>query len=204
MNWKAVGVETGKIYATGSHADCVRVINERISNNDWHMDGTRSDLIIKHDEAIRMIQEGQHIETEAEWNERMEKECRIMNLQAKKTRDRTAPTNPVKWTQEKDDFILENSNMNNTDLSDFFNEAFNEQSSLSSIRNRLHKLRSDRGIDLTKGVIWKPDEDDYLLTNHQNKSVKEIADHLGRTKGAVASRISIFVMQGLLERKKRR
>ena len=40
MNWKAVGVETGKIYATGTHADCVRVINERISNNDWHMDGT--------------------------------------------------------------------------------------------------------------------------------------------------------------------
>ena len=203
MNWKAVGVETGKIYATGSHADCVRVINERISNTG-EVDVIGRSVTLKHDEAIRIIQEGQHIETEAEWNERMEKECQLMNLKAQKTRDRTAPTNPVKWTQEKDDFILENSDMNNTDLSDFFNETFKEQSSLSSIRNRLHKLRSDRGIDLTKGVIWRPDEDDYLLANHQNKSANEIADHLGRTKGAVASRISIFVMQGLLERKKRR
>jgi len=203
MNWKAVGVETGKICATGSHADCVRVINERISNTG-EVDVIGRSVTLKHDEAIRIIQEGQHIETEAEWNERMEKECQLMNLKAQKTRDRTAPTNPVKWTQEKDDFILENSDMNNTDLSDFFNETFKEQSSLSSIRNRLHKLRSDRGIDLTKGVIWRPDEDDYLLANHQNKSANEIADHLGRTKGAVASRISIFVMQGLLERKKRR
>lgn len=203
MNWKAVGVETGKLYATGTHADCVRVINERIRNTG-EVDVIGRSVTLKHDEAIRIIQEGQHIETEAEWNERMEKECQLMNLKAQKTRDRTAPTNPVKWTQEKDDFILENSDMNNTDLSDFFNETFKEQSSLSSIRNRLHKLRSDRGIDLTKGVIWKPDEDDYLLANHQNKSANEIADHLGRTKGAVASRISIFVMQGLLERKKRR
>ena len=203
MNWKAVGIETGKIYATGTHQQCVRAVNERISNTG-QVDGIWRAVTLQHDEAIRIIQEGQHIETEAEWNERMEKECQLMNLKAQKTRDRTAPTNPVKWTQEKDDFILENSDMNNTDLSDFFNETFKEQSSLSSIRNRLHKLRSDKGIDLTKGVIWKQAEDEYLLVNYRNKSAKEIADHLGRTKGAVASRISIFVMQGLLERKKRR
>ena len=203
MNWKAVGIKTGTIYATGTHQQCVRAVNERISNTG-QVDGIWRAVTLQHDEAIRIIQEGQHIETEAEWNERMEKECQLMNLKAQKTRDRTAPTNPVKWTQEKDDFILENSDMNNTDLSDFFNETFKEQSSLSSIRNRLHKLRSDKGIDLTKGVIWKQAEDEYLLVNYRNKSAKEIADHLGRTKGAVASRISIFVMQGLLERKKRR
>ena len=203
MNWKAVGIKTGTIYATGTHQQCVRAVNERISNTG-QVDGIGRAVTLQHDEAIRIIQEGQHIETEAEWNERMEKECQLMNLKAQKTRDRTAPTNPVKWTQEKDDFILENSDMNNTDLSDFFNETFKEQSSLSSIRNRLHKLRSDKGIDLTKGVIWKQAEDEYLLVNYRNKSAKEIADHLGRTKGAVASRISIFVMQGLLERKKRR
>ena len=203
MTHKAVGIETGTIYATGTHQQCVRAVNERISNTG-QVDGIGRAVTLQHDEAIRIIQEGQHIETEAEWNERMEKECQLMNLKAQKTRDRTAPTNPVKWTQEKDDFILENSDMNNTDLSDFFNETFKEQSSLSSIRNRLHKLRSDKGIDLTKGVIWKQAEDEYLLVNHRNKSAKEIAEHLGRTKAAVASRISIFVMQGLLERKKRR
>jgi len=202
MNWKAVGIDTGKVYATGTKADCVRMINERISNHD--IEGARSDLVLKHVEAIRIIQEGQHIETEAEWNERLEKECRLINLQSKNKRDRTAPTNQVSWTQEKEDFILENSDMNNTDLSDFFNETFGVESSLSSIRNRLHKLRSERGIDLTKGVVWRDEEDEYLLVNHKNKSAKEIADHLGRTKSAVASRISIFVMQGLLERKKRR
>ena len=32
MTHKAVGVETGKIYATGTHQQCVRAVNERISN----------------------------------------------------------------------------------------------------------------------------------------------------------------------------
>ena len=34
MTWKAVGIETGKLYATGSHAECSRAVNERVSNID--------------------------------------------------------------------------------------------------------------------------------------------------------------------------
>ena len=32
MTWKAVGIETGTIYAIGTHQQCVRAVNERISN----------------------------------------------------------------------------------------------------------------------------------------------------------------------------
>ena len=32
MTYKAVGIETGTIYATGTHQQCVRAVNERISN----------------------------------------------------------------------------------------------------------------------------------------------------------------------------
>ncbi len=202
MNWKAVGLETNKTYIVGTHADCSRYVNEMVSRTD-EVDAIGRAVTLKHEETLRILPEHAEVETEAEWNERMEKECRLINLQSKGKRDRTAPTNPVKWTKDKDDFILENADMNNSELSDFFNETFKEESSLSSIRNRLHKLRSDRGINLTKGVVWTQEEDDYLLVNHKNKTAKEIADHLGRTKAAVASRISIFVMQGLMERKKR-
>lgn len=49
MTWKAVGLGSGKTYATGTHADCIRAIGEG-----------------EHVEAIRVMREGEYIRTEDE------------------------------------------------------------------------------------------------------------------------------------------
>ena len=71
MNWKAVGVETGKIYATGTHADCSRAVNEGVSNAD-----DRKNSRIEHKEAIRVMREGEYIRTEDEQLEAIEEKIR--------------------------------------------------------------------------------------------------------------------------------
>lgn len=71
MNWKAVGIETGKIYATGTHADCSRAVNEGISNID-----ERANAAITHKEAIRVMREDEYIQTEEEQLEAIEEKMR--------------------------------------------------------------------------------------------------------------------------------
>lgn len=71
MTWKAVGIETGKLYATGSHAECSRAVNERVSN----IDGRQNERI-EHSEAIRVMREGEYIRTEDEQLEAIKEKMR--------------------------------------------------------------------------------------------------------------------------------
>ena len=81
MTWKAVGIETGTIYATGTHQQCVRAVNERISNTG-QVDGIGRAVTLQQTEAIRIYRAGQQFETDAEYLERMEKEMRLLEIQA--------------------------------------------------------------------------------------------------------------------------
>lgn len=71
MNWKAVGIETGKIYATGTRADCSRAVNERVSN----IEGRQNERI-EHTEAIRVIRENEYIRSNEEELEIIEEKMR--------------------------------------------------------------------------------------------------------------------------------
>lgn len=73
MNWKAVGLESGKIYATGSHADCSRAVNEGVSNID-----SRANAAITHTEAIRVMREDEYIRSEEEELELIEEKMRLV------------------------------------------------------------------------------------------------------------------------------
>lgn len=59
MNWKAVGIDTGRTYATGTHADCSRAVN----------DG-------EHTEAIRVMRENEYIRSNEEELEIIEEKMR--------------------------------------------------------------------------------------------------------------------------------
>lgn len=59
MNWKAVGLGSGKTYATGTHADCIMAIS----------DG-------EHVEAIRVMREGEYILSNEEELEVIEEKMR--------------------------------------------------------------------------------------------------------------------------------
>ena len=69
MTHKAVGIKTGTIYATGTHQQCVRAVNERISNTG-QVDGIGRAVTLQQTEAIRIYRAGQQFETDAEYLER--------------------------------------------------------------------------------------------------------------------------------------
>ena len=89
MTHKAVGIETGTIYATGTHQQCVRAVNERISNTG-QVDGIGRAVTLQQTEAIRIYRAGQHFETDAEYLERMEKEMRLLEIQAEQRKQEKA------------------------------------------------------------------------------------------------------------------
>ena len=89
MTWKAVGIETGKLYATGTHQQCVRAVNERISNTG-QVDGIGRAVTLRQTEAIRIYRAGQQFETDAEYLERMEKEMRLLEIQAEQRKQEKA------------------------------------------------------------------------------------------------------------------
>ena len=89
MTHKAVGIETGTIYATGTHQQCVRAVNERISNTG-QVDGIGRAVTLQQTEAIRIYRAGQQFETDAEYLERMEKEMRLLEIQAKQRKQEKA------------------------------------------------------------------------------------------------------------------
>ena len=89
MNWKAVGIKTGTIYATGTHQQCVRAVNERISNTG-QVDGIGRAVTLRQTEAIRIYRAGQQFETDAEYLERMEKEMRLLEIQAEQRKQEKA------------------------------------------------------------------------------------------------------------------
>ena len=89
MTHKAVGIETGTIYATGTHQQCVRAVNERISNTG-QVDGIGRAVTLQQTEAIRIYRAGQQFETDAEYLERMEKEMRLLEIQAEQRKQEKA------------------------------------------------------------------------------------------------------------------
>ena len=89
MTHKAVGIKTGTIYATGSHQQCVRAVNERISNTG-QVDGIGRAVTLRQTEAIRIYRAGQQFETDAEYLERMEKEMRLLEIQAEQRKQEKA------------------------------------------------------------------------------------------------------------------
>ena len=89
MTHKAVGIKTGTIYATGTHQQCVRAVNERIGNTG-QVDGIGRAVTLQQTEAIRIYRADQQFETDAEYLERMEKEMRLLEIQAEQRKQEKA------------------------------------------------------------------------------------------------------------------
>lgn len=66
MEYKAIGLESRIIYATGTHADCSRVVNEIVSDKRLYRPDERAYGNINHSEAIRIVPINEEIEIEPE------------------------------------------------------------------------------------------------------------------------------------------
>lgn len=172
MTHKAVGIDTGTIYATGTHQECVRAVNERISNTG-QVDVIGRAVTLQHTEAIRIFRAGQHFETEAEYLERMEKEMRLLEIKAEQKR--------VEEEEKR--------------------KAERQQKRLAEIE-KARLLREEKKkqaiVHGNRKIVWTPQEIAFLKSNHGKLQRAEMAKQLGKTKAQIVNQINRMLQEGEL------
>ena len=195
MNWKAVGVETGKLYATGTHADCSRAINE-----------TKRGELVK---IMRADQVCEPIDDNAEID-RLAKEWQLMELQekqrleaekTKKTRVRNF--DQQKWTTEEEAYVKTNINMPNKELLAGLKSHFGKTVTLKALNARKYKLRQLHNIPATPSNRWEPEEDEYIIKNYHRLTAAKIGEAIDRTTAAVSERVQVLRRTGKFDSSKR-
>ena len=224
MTWKAVGIETGKLYATGSHAECSRAVNERLSN----IDGRQNERI-EHSEAIRVMREGEYIRTEDEQLEAIEekmrqtKEKKHIQLEIKKAalaeereRKRIAAEREVAkrvesrkrlppdvWSSAEEAFVKTNIDMPTKELTAKLAERFGKIVTEKAVTRRKAKLRERYGIPARPKKPWTKEEDDYIVQHYNRMSAEKIGIEIKRTLAAVEARVILLKRGGEFDRGQR-
>ena len=188
MNYKAIGLETKHIYIVGTHPECVRYVNEKLSHTN--RPDARINVLITHDEPIKIIRADQTIETDDERLGRLEKEWQLSTLKerAHGTQRRMAQGCSVIWDNEKDDWILAN-RCNYAKMTQLFEARFGQPVTDSALKNRTSLVRKARGIVPKRKNLWTAEDDAYLIKNNLVIMQKDIAKNLGRTVYATKARI---------------
>lgn len=186
MNWKAIGIETGKTYATGTKAECIRMINERVSNNDREC--TRSDVIIRHEEAIRVMPEWQHIETAEDIEKELEllrekfrqaaivEKTQAATSQTERERKRNAAYKAKRIFQAKKREAQQEARRNEKRIEKECEKA--ERMELAEQLKAKRKERAERAkekllrtprivSDNPTSIKWTEEEESFLLENHE-------------------------------------
>lgn len=192
MTHKAVGIKTGTIYATGTHQQCVRAVNERISNTG-QVDGIGRAVTLQQTEAIRIYRAGQHFETDAEYLERMEKEMRLLEIQANKKQQQP------KWSPEEEAYLRTNMYEDADTLIPAIWERFGRRLNYNSLNMKKSVLRRKYGMQTAYEHKWSPEDDAYLIANYNRMTGKQIRAHIGKKKQAVWLRVRKLKDAGLIE-----
>ena len=195
MNWKVVGIETGKIYATGTHADCSRAVNET----------KRGELvkIMRADQAFEPMDDNAEID-------RLAKEWQLMELQEKQRledektkKTRVHNFDQQKWTSEEEAYVKTNINMPNKELLDGLKSHFGKTVTLKALNARKYKLRQLYNLPAIPTNRWKPEEDAYIIKNYHRLTAAKIGEAIGRTTAAVSERVQVLRRTGKFDSSKR-
>lgn len=195
MNWKAVGIETGTIYATGTHADCSRAVNET----------KRGELvkIMRADQAFEPMDDNAEID-------RLAKEWQLMELQEKQRledektkKTRVHNFDQQKWTSEEEAYVKTNINMPNKELLDGLKSHFGKTVTLKALNARKYKLRQLYNLPAMPTNRWKPEEDAYIIKNYHRLTAAKIGEAIGRTTAAVSERVQVLRRTGEFDRGQR-
>ena len=156
----AIGETTGKIYARGTHAECSRRLN-------------RTKQFLK--EPIRIV--SAHREYEI-----LEKQIiETVPVQSEKKK-----VSKIEWTDERNAFIVENTDLHVDVLVEKFNNHFNINASRASVNTRRTNLR--KGVFMTgssMSKMWTPEEEAYLAESYGKVSMSEIARNVHRSRNTV-------------------
>lgn len=195
MNWKAIGIETGTIYATGTHADCSRAVNET----------KRGELvkIMRADQAFEPMDDNAEID-------RLAKEWQLMELQEKQRledektkKTRVHNFDQQKWTSEEEAYVKTNINMPNKELLDGLKSHFGKTVTLKALNARKYKLRQLYNLPAMPTNRWKPEEDAYIIKNYHRLTAAKIGEAIGRTTAAVSERVQVLRRTGKFDSSKR-
>lgn len=184
MNWKAIGIDTGTIYATGTHADCSRAVNET----------KRGELvkIMRADQAFEPMDDNAEID-------RLAKEWQLMELQEKQRledektkKTRVHNFDQQKWTSEEEAYVKTNINMPNKELLAGLKSHFGKTVTLKALNARKCKLRKLYNLPAMPTNRWKPEEDAYIVKNYHRLTAAKIGEAIGRTTAAVSERVQVL------------
>lgn len=186
MNWKAIGIDTGTIYATGTHADCSRAVNET----------KRGELvkIMRADQAFEPMDDNAEID-------RLAKEWQLMELQdTQANREKYARKHqPREWTAEEMDWLAKNIDETAKWLINGMRVTFGREITSSMVNNRKHKLRVQLGlVGKQANIQWMEEEDAYLIAHYHEFTAADISRDVGRTRKAVETRAGILKKAGKL------
>lgn len=195
MNWKAIGIDTGTIYATGTHADCSRAVNET----------KRGELvkIMRADQAFEPMDDNAEID-------RLAKEWQLMELQEKQRledektkKTRVHNFDQQKWTSEEEAYVKTNIDMPTKELTAKLAERFGKIVTEKAVTRRKAKLRERYGIPARLKKPWTKEEDDYIVQHYNRMSAGKIGIEIKRTRAAVEARVILLKRGGEFDRGQR-
>ena len=159
----AIGETTGKIYARGTHAECSRRLN-------------RTKQFLK--EPIRIVNSTEEYEL-------LEKQI-LETVPVKREKKKYTV---ITWTDEKNQFVVDNQHLEVKILTKLFNEHFNEKATTASVNSRRNNMK--KGIVTTKAAnkrLWTQEDDNVIMTHYKTLTDGEIGKRLGRSNQAVGKR----------------
>ena len=159
----AIGETTGRIYARGTHAECSRRLN-------------RTKQFLK--EPIRIVNSTEEYGL-------LEKQILETVPVKREKKKRTVVT----WTDDKNQFIVDNQHLEVKILTKLFNEHFNEKATTASVNSRRNNIKN--GIVRTKASnknLWTQEDDNVIMTHYKTLTDGEIGKRLGRSNQAVGKR----------------
>ena len=181
MNWKAVGVETGKIYATGTHADCSRAVNEgKHKEAIWFMpEGKQVMLEVDEEKEIELLRiqfeeseaaekaQAAAAQTERERKQKAEREARrILEM---KVREEQREAKRVAMFIEKGRKIAERMELAKQQKAKQKERSERAKEKIARAERAKEKLAKVPRIvsDNPKSMKWTEEEESFLLENHE-------------------------------------
>lgn len=157
--WKAVGIETGTVYAEAEHkSEVKRILNDGYANSVAREDAKRfGRKTIKVDyvlpETMKIIQEGEQLVSPKEEFENRIAELRerlaLNEITAKEIKERVY----YPWTAEEDEMLIRMYKLGYPykEIAEAVNESFDKKRTLSSVSSRFKDMRK-KGLLNVRGA----------------------------------------------------
>jgi len=229
MTYKAIGIETGTVYATGSYPECVRLTNQQTHDEatkiiranetytpttveeeterlakEWQLMEIRERERLEAEKAAR--EEARRKERKAQAKAAIEAKKQLQAELKKQTKREMAepeikPHKKTKgeWSSAEEAFVKTNMDMPVREMIDELEKRFGKVVTMSALNNRKYKLRNQYNLPARPAIPWTKEDDDYIIKHYHRFTAEEVGKGIGRTKGAIQARVRLLRRSGDLD-----